>query len=290
MTLDKFSAAISITRWVIARSVISRATITRTASWRTRLLPALLSLLSAVLVGAPGAVSAQEPPELLVFSKTAEFRHSSIPAGVRMLRELGEAQGFGVVHSEDSSVFDDGLSRFAAVVFLSTTGDVLNEAQQRSFERYIGAGGAFVGIHSASDTEHDWPWFGELVGAYFHSHPRIQSAFIVVEDREHPSTRMLPERWERVDEWYNFRRNPRGHVHVLMTLDASSFQGSAHGNDHPIAWCHEHDGGRAWYTGLGHTIESFAEPLFREHVLGGIRWAIGDEDADCVPPAQVAAG
>jgi type 1 glutamine amidotransferase len=220
-------------------------------------------------------------PELLVFSRTMGYRHESIPNGVQMIRELGEQHGFAVRHTEDAGHFDDGtLARYAAVIFLSTTGDVLDEEQQRAFERYIRNGGAFVGIHAAADTEYDWPWYGGLVGARFDSHPEIQPAFVDVVDRAHPATGMLPARWERTDEWYNYQRNPRGDVHVLMTLDETTYDGGKHGDDHPIAWCHRYDGGRAFYTGGGHTAESYSEPLFRQHVLGGIRWAIrgGDED------------
>ncbi|MFW6084494.1 MAG: ThuA domain-containing protein, partial [Gemmatimonadota bacterium] len=219
-------------------------------------------------------------PTVLVFTKTEGYRHRSIPDGVRMIRELGREHGFAVAHSEDAGLFtDETLSRATAVVFLSTTGDVLDAEQQAAFERYIRAGGGFVGIHAAADTEYGWPWYGRLVGAWFESHPRVQSAAIDVADRDHPSTRMLPERWERRDEWYDYRRNPRDDVDVLLTLDEDSYRGGEMGDDHPIAWCHEYDGGRAWYTGGGHTRKSFDEPLFRQHVLGGIRWAMGDAAA-----------
>lgn len=217
--------------------------------------------------------------ETLVFTKTAGYRHRSIPAGVEMIRALGREHGVAVTHSEDASVFaDETLSDYAAVVFLSTTGDILDERQQAAFERYIRDGGGFVGIHAAADTEYDWPWYGGLVGAWFESHPRVKSAVVDVADPTHPSTRMLPRRWERRDEWYDFRDNPRGDVHVLLTLDEESYRGGGEmGGDHPIAWCHEYEGGRSWYTGGGHTRKSFSEPLFRQHVLGGIRWAMGVE-------------
>lgn len=242
----------------------------------------LVSLFLLASLPAPTSPFAQTPePKLLVFTKTASYRHTSIPTGVQTIREFGLEHAFSIDHSEDAAVFeDDALASYAAVVFLSTTGDVLDAEQQSAFERYIQNGGAYIGIHAAADTEYDWPWYGGLVGAWFDNHPEIQTAIVDVADRAHPSTHMLPARWGRTDEWYNYRRNPRGDVHVLMTLDERTYEGGELGGDHPIAWCHRYDGGRAWYTGGGHTEESYAEPLFRQHVLGGILWAIGAEDGD----------
>ena len=212
---------------------------------------------------------------VLVFTRTAGFRHDSIPAGVAAIRTLGAEHGWRVIATKDAGGFTDaGLSPFDVVVFLSTTGDVLNDEQQDAFKRYIEKGGGYVGVHAAADTEYDWPWYGRLVGAYFQSHPPgIHKAMVLVSDREHPSTKMLPQQWPRRDEWYNYRARPAGTVRVLASLDETTYEGGSMGNDHPIAWCHEFDGGRAWYTGGGHTIESWAEPLFLEHLLGGILWA-----------------
>jgi len=167
------------------------------------------------------------------------------------------------------------------VVFLCTTGDVLGEAQQAAFQRYIEAGGGFVGIHSAADTEYDWPWYGDLVGAYFKGHPAVQPATIVVSDSVHPSTRSLPTHWNRTDEWYDFRTNPRGRVHVLATVSEATYSDGEMGADHPIAWCQFYGGGRTWYTALGHTRESYSEPLFLRHLWGGIQFAAGFPDGDC---------
>jgi type 1 glutamine amidotransferase len=220
---------------------------------------------------------------VLVFSRTAGFRHASIPDGVAAVRRLGAANGFGVDATEDAALFtDENLARYDAVIWLSTTGDVLDAGQQAAFERYI-RGGGYVGIHAAADTEYDWPWYGRLVGAYFLSHPRNQAATVDVTDRAHPSTAGLPERWRRFDEWYNFRTNPRGEVHVLATLDEKTYSpgDGAMGSDHPIAWCQNFDGGRAWYTGGGHTSKAYSEPLFLEHLLVGIETAAGWEPADC---------
>lgn len=213
---------------------------------------------------------------LLVFSKTAGYRHESIPAGVAAIRALGEQHGFQVTATESADLFrDETLAGYAVIVFLSTTGDVLDGEQQRAFERYMAKGGNFVGVHSATDTEYDWPWYERLVGAYFKSHPRIQQATLRVVDPAHPSTRQLPLEWSRRDEWYNFRTDPAPHGRVLLAIDERSYRGGTMRAHHPMAWCQEYEGGRAWYTALGHTVESYSEPLFLEHLLGGIRWAAG---------------
>jgi type 1 glutamine amidotransferase len=214
---------------------------------------------------------------ILVFSKTAAFRHDSIEEGIAAIRSLGTANGFEVDATEDSGQFTAAnLSRYKAVVFLSTTGDVLNAEQQTAFMNYIHGGGGFVGIHAAADTEHGWPWYGDLVGAFFASHPAPAQARIRVEERDHPSTRSLPDPWTRFDEWYDFQRNPRNQgVTVLLTLDETTYSGGQMGNDHPIAWYHDFEGGRAWYTAGGHTEAAFSEPAFLEHLLGGIRYAAG---------------
>ena len=215
---------------------------------------------------------------MLVFTKAASFRHDSIPAAVQAVRELGAQASFGVDATEDAAAFtDESLARYDAVVFLLTSGDVLPAAQQAALQRYIRRGGGFVGVHSASDTEHGWPWYLGLVGAEFQNHPSVQQAIVDVVDRKHPSTAALPRRWTRTDEWYNFARTPRGSVTVLATLDETSYSPGegAMGRDHPIAWAHAYDGGRAWYTAGGHSAEPYSEPLFRAHLLGGIRWAAG---------------
>src|SRR6185369_12877809 len=199
-------------------------------------------------------------------------------AGIAALSKWAKEQGFGVTATEDASVFSDaGLASYAAVIFLSTTGDVLDDAQQAAFERFIRAGHGFVGIHSATDTEYDWSWYGELVGAYFREHPMIQVADVVVEDSASGATTGLPNPWRRTDEWYSFQSNPRPNVHVLLSLDESSYTPGTSNmdGDHPIAWQHEYDGGRAFYTALGHTDESYADPLFMRHVAGGISWVLG---------------
>ncbi len=268
----------------------------RAEAWRGGAGSAVVLAVTALALAAAAGVSAagcrSGPPEkpgfaVLVFTKTAGFRHDSIPAGIQAIRDLGEANGFAVEATEDAGAFTpEGLARYRAVVFLNTTGDVLDPAQQAAFEGYVRGGNGFVGVHSATDTEYGWPFYGALVGAYFQSHPAVQPATVVVEDRRHPATEHLPERWARTDEWYNFRSSVRGRVRVLARLDESSYTGGTMGADHPFAWCQEYAGGRSFYTAGGHTIESYAEPAFREHLLGGIRYAAGVAPAACAPGAQ----
>ncbi|SFH25054.1 ThuA domain-containing protein [Pontibacter chinhatensis] len=222
------------------------------------------------------ATESAQQKRILVFSKTAGFRHESIPAGKAALLQLGQEYNVGVDTTENAAYFTaDSLKKYAAVVFLNTTKDVLDETQQEAFKQYIQSGGGFAGVHAASDTEYDWPWYNQLVGAYFTSHPEVQKAAIDVLDKDHLSTSHLPDRWEHTDEWYNFKSmNPK--VHVLANLDERSYKGGENGENHPIAWYHEFDGGRAFYTALGHTKESYSDTLFLRHMWGGIRYAMGE--------------
>ncbi len=234
----------------------------------------------------PGGPAAR----VLVFTRTAGYRHESIPAGIDAVRELGATGGYTVDATEDPGAFRaSNLARYRAVVFLSTSGDVLDETGKRDLEEYVRGGGGYVGVHAASTTEYGWPFYGELVGAWFARHPAIQPGRIVVEDRTHPATAHLDTTWSRTDEWYDFRTNPRGRVHVLLTVDESSYSGGGMGRDHPIAWCHAVGTGRAFYTALGHAVESFAEPAFRDHLRGAIRWAARLLPARCADESPAAA-
>ncbi len=234
-------------------------------------------LVATALVGIQARRMAEPPTSrILVFSKTKGFYHQSIPAGVAALQKLGQENNFGVDTTKNAAYFvEDSLKNYRAVVFLSTTGNVLNADQQVALERYIQAGGGFVGIHAATDTEYDWPWYNQLVGAYFASHPKQQQAGIDVKDKTHPATSFLPDRWERFDEWYNFKSIDPG-IKVLANLDETSYEGGTNGDTHPHAWYHDYDGGRAFYTAGGHTDASFREPLFLRHLLGGITYAMGE--------------
>jgi type 1 glutamine amidotransferase/glucose/arabinose dehydrogenase len=210
----------------------------------------------------------------LVFSRTEGFRHGSIGTGRRCFDELAREHGFEVRFTEDPSWFDAAtLSAYDAVVFLNTTGDVLDDDQQAALEAFVEAGGGFLGVHSAADTEYDWPWYGKLVGAWFAGHPHIQQALVRVKDAAHPATADLPKEWRRVDEWYDYRAPVDPDVRVLLALDQSSYEGSQMpAGQHAIAWCHERFGGRALYTGGGHTDEAYAEPLFRQHLVRALGW------------------
>ncbi len=217
---------------------------------------------------------------ILVFSKTEGFRHESIPAGIAALKKLGDQHGLEVIATEDANYFtEDSLKGYDAVVFLNTTGDLLNAVQQADFERYIQAGGGFVGVHAATDTEYHWPWYNRLVGAYFMNHPRIQVATLRRHDQTHASTRMLKDTWEKKDEWYNFR-NINPDINVLVSIDENTYEGGENGNGHPISWYHQFDGGRAFYTAMGHTNETFEDETFLNHVLGGLTYAMGEEKPD----------
>jgi type 1 glutamine amidotransferase len=224
---------------------------------------------------------------VLVFSATTGYRHASIEPGVAALRRLGETHRFGVDHTEDPRrITRARLARYAAVVFLSTTGEPLPAGAPREALRgYIRQGGGFVGVHAASDSFYRWPWYVRLVGASFRRHaPGIAPAVVRVEDRRAAATRGLPRRWRRTDEWYAFKTNPRPRVHVLATLDERSYEppgDAAMGRDHPIAWCHRYDGGRSVYTGMGHTAASYAEPRFLAHLLGAVEMAAGAAPFDC---------
>ncbi|MBW3127745.1 ThuA domain-containing protein [Hymenobacter profundi] len=222
-------------------------------------------------------------PKILVFYKTAGFFHSSIPVAITALQKLGAENNIHVDTTKVGASFNQlNLAQYKAVIFLSTTGDVLNDAQQQAFEHYIKDGNGFVGIHAATDTEYDWPWYNGLVGAYFNGHPAIQLATLHVSDKNHEATAFLPDTWQRTDEWYNFKDlNPD--IRVLATLDEQSYSGGIHGDTHPITWYHTYQGGRSFYTAGGHTDESYQEPLFLQHLLGGIRYAMGDSQRETHP-------
>ncbi|MCF6376869.1 ThuA domain-containing protein [Nocardioides KLBMP 9356] len=237
---------------------------------------------------AAAAAAAAESFDALVFSKTAAFRHANIPDAIAAIQKLGADNNFTVTATEDATVFTEAnLAQYEVVIFLSTTGDVLNPTQQTAFENYIKGGGGYAGIHAASDTEYDWPWYGNLVGAYFNNHPNgTPTATVKVEDPAHASTAGITARWQRTDEWYNFRGTStdlRKKVHVLASMDETSYAPGtgAMGAEHPIAWCQDYQGGRSWYTGMGHTSESFVDPTFLTHILGGIQTAAGVVPSDC---------
>jgi type 1 glutamine amidotransferase len=229
-----------------------------------------------ILTGLCSYVPAKKKKKILVFSKTAGYRHAtSIAPGKKYLMELGANNKFGVDTTENADVFTpENLKQYSAVVFLCTTGNVLNDQQQNAFQQFIRNGGGYVGLHSAADTEYDWPWFGELNGAYFKSHPRQQEAVFNIVDENNISTAHLPKVWKRFDELYNWKWIGTD-LNVLITIDETSYTGGANGDNHPMAWYHEFDGGRGFYTALGHDNKSWEDPLYLQHVLGGIKYAMG---------------
>lgn len=234
-----------------------------------------LKIAGALLLTVCLSFTAARKNKILVFCKTAGFHHNSIAEGKLAIIKLGQENKFDVDTTTDASVFNKkNLKQYKAVVFLSTTGNVLDDQQQEAFEQYIRSGGGFVGVHAATDTEYDWPWYGRLVGAYFKSHPATQEATLDIVDDTHISTKHLPKRWTRKDEWYNFKWISDS-LHVLITIDESTYKGPRMNTYHPMAWYHEFEGGRAFYTELGHTPESFTtDTLFLQHLLGGIRYAM----------------
>jgi type 1 glutamine amidotransferase len=212
--------------------------------------------------------------DVLVFHRTEGFRHASIEAGIAAIEILGLEHGFTVRATEDPTVFSDsGLSPYEVVIFLSTTGDVLDGVQEQAMEEFVEAGVGFVGVHAAADTEYEWPWYGELVGTYFDSHPEPQQAALEVVTPGHPIVNGMPRSFERVDEWYNFQALPGDGITVLVTIDETSYEGGTMGEMHPISWAHETLGGRSFYTAMGHTEESFDDPLVLIHLANGILWA-----------------
>ena len=220
----------------------------------------------------------------LLFSKAAGWHHESIHEGVTAIRQLGKLHDFNVFWTEDASrVFNDTeLKKYKVVIFLSTTGDALNAEQQAAFERYIRAGGGFVGIHAAADTEYGWPWYTKMVGHMFKIHPAVQTATIKVEDPNFPGMDRFAKRFLWTEEWYEYDA-ARSKLHYLLTVDEKTYKPSANwgargegkgmGAFHPLAWYQEYDGGRAFYTGLGHLPATYSDTNFMHHVYGGIYWA-----------------
>lgn len=211
----------------------------------------------------------------MIFSKTAKYIHASIPDGIAAIKKIGEKEGFIVDTTKDSTKFTkENLKKYTAIIFLSTTGNVLGPAEEKAFEQYIKKGGGFVGIHSATDTEYDWQWYGKFIGGYFENHPEEQKATINIIQKNHPATKGLPSNWTLNEEWYNFK-NLNSENKVLITIDETTYKGGKNGANHPIAWFSEREGGRIFYTALGHRKETYNEPIFLEHLKGGILYAMG---------------
>jgi cytochrome c len=203
---------------------------------------------------------------------------SSIDAGKsisKMADEKGSVSSLQRMHRAVAA----NLKRYRAVVFLNTTGDVLNQSQQVEFERYIQAGKGYLGIHAAADCEYDWAWYGRLAGAFFLDHPNpdnIQKGKFYVVKKDHWATQGMPDEFERTDEFYSFKQiDPT--INVLLNIDERTYRGGRNGDNHPMSWYHEFDGGRSFYTAMGHTDETYSEPLFLNHVWAGLHYAMGGD-------------
>jgi uncharacterized protein len=234
---------------------------------------AFLSLLLLLAVCLPASASMAPRARILVFTKTTGWHHDSIPTAIAALQRVGADAGMQVDHSEDAGDFNaKNLARYQAVVFANTTLDVLDAEQQAVMESFVRSGGGFMGIHAAADTEYDWPWYGELVGAWFKSHPPgLRTSRVLFEGDDAAA----PKDWTVTDELYNYRSNPRERVQVLAAVQEADYDGGTMGKDHPIAWCHAFDGGRAWYTGLGHEIKLYGDPVFLAQLRRGLDYAAG---------------
>ena len=214
--------------------------------------------------------------KILVFSKTLGWRHKSIPSGISALKKLGIENNWSLDFSEDSLIFNaENLSKYKLIVFLNTTGNILDSKGEKSFEEFIKGGGGFVGIHSASDTEYDWIFYKNMIGAQFESHPKQQNAKLNVHhNTNHPAIGHYGDTFEKFDEWYNFKKPVASHINVLIDIDETSYEGKQMGTKHPISWYLNYEGGRVFYTAMGHTNESYKNPLFIKHIEEGMRWTL----------------
>lgn len=214
-------------------------------------------------------------PTVLVFSLTKGYRHASIKDGIAAIKKMGLTKGFDVDTSEDINSFTtQNLQKYKALIFLNPTGsNVFNDEQKQALKQYINNGGGYVGIHAASDFNYEWEWYGKMVGGYFESHPKVQEAKLNIVQAKHQMVKGLPQPWLHKDEWYNFK-SMNTTVKVLLKVDETSYQGGNMKNDHPISWYHEFEGGRVFYTALGHTKECYTDPLFLNHVWAGLKWAM----------------
>lgn len=212
---------------------------------------------------------------ILIFSLTKGFHHASITDGITAIKKMGQENGFNVDTTTDVRLFSlANLKKYKTLVFLSPTGsNIFNDEQKIALKQYINNGGGFVGIHAASDCSFEWEWYGKMVGGFFESHPKIQEAKLNIVMPKNKIVKGLPNTWLHTDEWYNFKSFNK-EVKVLIKIDETSYKGGNMKNDHPISWYQKFDGGRVFYTALGHTKESYTNPLFLQHLLAGIKWTM----------------
>ncbi|GHJ91665.1 hypothetical protein SNE510_11840 [Streptomyces sp. NE5-10] len=214
--------------------------------------------------------------DVLLYTRTAGYRHASITDGAAALAGLAAGRGLTAETTGDPAAFHGaGLDGRALVVLLSTTGTVLTPEGRTALEAYLRGGGALLAVHAAANAEPDWPFYGELLGTRFAGHPPLQPGAVLVEDARHPAAAPLPPRWEWTDEWYEYTSHPRAAgVHVLLRADESAYEGGTLGDDHPIAWCRTVDRGRFLFTALGHAPEAYRDPAFLGHLDGALAWLL----------------
>jgi len=240
----------------------------------------LKKILPLLFIIASTVVAHAQQFKVLLFTKTAGFHHQSIHEGVDGVRALAARHNFSVDWQEDGGVFNEAnLKKFDVVIFLNTTGDILNAEQQTAFEKFIQSGKGWVGIHAAADTEYEWPWYTKLVGMMFNTHPAQQTAYLDVVNSNFPGLERFPKRMLWTDEWYEYQKPYKSDdLKFLITLDEKTYdpktnKGTGMGATHPMAWYHNYDGGRAFYTGLGHIGLVYSDQSFLDHLYGGIYWA-----------------
>jgi type 1 glutamine amidotransferase len=212
---------------------------------------------------------------VLIFSLTKGFHHVSIDDGIIAIKKLGAENNFDVDTTTDVNAFTtENLKKYKSLIFLSPTGtNIFNDAQKAAFKQYINNGGGFVGIHAATDVNYEWEWYGQMVGAFFEKHPKIQDAKLEIILPKNKINKGLPQPWMHKDEWYNFK-SVSPDIKVLIKIDETSYTGGTMNNNHPISWFHEFEGGKIFYTALGHTKECYTDPLFLGHLLAGINWTM----------------
>jgi type 1 glutamine amidotransferase len=229
------------------------------------------------------AFSQSKQFKALLVTTTKGWHHESLHAGVLAIQQLGIKNHFDVVLQESPTyITDKNLEQFKVIIFLNTTGDILDSAAQKVMERFIQSGKGFVGIHSASDTEYDWDWYNRLVGRMFHIHPAIQTAKLNVVDSTFPGIMGFAQAGLWTDEWYEFGPEKVNDLKYILSIDENSYapkaqwgekKGLGMGKLHPVAWYHNFDGGRSFYTALGHVPAVFGNPIFLNHLYAGIYWA-----------------
>lgn len=290
---------------------------------RTSRLAAVASVAVMAVTGLTMAPASQADPapapsatanatyKVLVVGKTLGYRHSHIDDTTRAVIAMGEENGFTVdvwdpaqpdlTLASTPFTSTENLSQYATILLDSPVDGtnnqdpakprLFNDSELEALKGYIHQGGGVVALHAATDAMHAVPWYSQMTGggARFAGHPQQQTATMRVESPMHPSTEMLPKAWERYDEWYNFTKNPREDVHVLITLDESTYTGGRMGADHPISWCQNFEGGRTWYEGAGHVDSAYSDPTFLAHLQGGIEWTAGvvEGGGNCVTFKEV---